>query len=46
MLLFDRKSILNAALALMFVLSKPKLSVYLSINIIQIRQSWKKQLQN
>ena len=33
-------------LALMFVLSKPKLSVYLSINIIQIRQSWKKQLQN
>ena len=28
----------NAALALMFVISKPKLSVYLSINMIQIRQ--------
>ena len=43
---FNRTVVLNAALALMFVLSKPKLSVYLSINIIQIRQSWKKQLQN
>ena len=45
-LLFKHEVILHVALALMFVLSKPKLSVYLSINIIQIRQSWKKQLQN